>query len=171
MLDRHIFLIGMPGCGKRSLGRRAARELGLPFTDLEEWLAEGMGISPAELRARQGEAENRRMEAAALAWLTRARPGIITVGAATPLNRANLGIMRGWGSLILIDRPLEEILADFQPEKYPEMGDNPEGKLREMEETLLPELRKAADVRMPDKEDEETAYALFLRILKERYHA
>ena len=45
MLDRQIYLIGMPGSGKSSLGRRAARETGLPFTDLDGWIEERAGIT------------------------------------------------------------------------------------------------------------------------------
>lgn len=171
MLDRQIFLIGLPGCGKRSLGRRAARELGLPFTELEAWMAEGTGLSTAELKDSQGMDVFIKMEAAALAMLTRARPGIIAVGTETPMYRENVGIMRGWGSLILIERPLESILSSLNVENYPQMGDHPEARLREMYEAYMPVYRKAADVRMPDREDEETAYALLLRVLRERYHA
>ena len=36
MPDRHIFLIGMQGCGKSSLGKRVARETGLSFMDTEQ---------------------------------------------------------------------------------------------------------------------------------------
>ena len=171
MLDRQIFLTGLPGCGKRSLGRRAARELGLPFTELEAWIEEGTGFSMAELKASQGEDGFRKIEAAALAMLTRARPGIIAVGAETPLHRENVGIMRGCGSLILIERPLDSILSSLDAAKYPQLGDNPEACLREMYEAYMPVYQKTADVRMPDREDEETAYALLLRVLRERYHA
>ena len=171
MLDRQIFLMGLPGCGKRSLGHRAARELGLPYTEMEAWIAEGTGLSMAELKTSQGEEGFRKIETSALARLTLTRPGIIVLGAETPLRRENVGIMRGWGSLILIERPLESILATFEAERYPELGADPEARLRELDAEWMPVYRKAADVRMPDREDEETAYALLLRVLRERYHA
>ncbi len=171
MLDRQLFLIGMPGSGRHTLGRRAALELGLPFTDLEEWITLAAGRSVSEIRDQLGEDGLRRAEAAALAWLTRSRPGLIAVRPETPLSRENVGIMRSWGSLILIDRPLENILADFDAEKHPGIGQNPEARLREMDADWMPVYRKLADVCLPDREDEETAYALLLRVLRERYHA
>ena len=171
MLDRQIFLIGLPGSGRHTLGRRAALELGLPFTDLEEWMTLATGRSVSEIRDQVGEDGLRKAEAAALAWLTRGRPGLIVVRPETPLIPENLGIMRCWGSLILIDRPLENILADFDAETHPDLGENPEERLREMDENWMPVYRKAADVRMPDREDEGWAYALLLRVLRERYHA
>ena len=171
MLDRQIFLIGMPGSGRHTLGRRAALELGLPFTDLEEWVTLATGRSVSEIGDQLGEAGLRRVEAAALAWLTRGRPGLIAVRPETPLTRENLGIMRSCGSLILIERPLENILTDFDAEKHPGIGENPEARLREMDENWMPIYRKAADVCMPAWEDEEAVYALLLRVLRERYHA
>ena len=55
MLDRQIYLIGMPGSGKSSLGRRAARETGLPFTDLDSWIEERAGITIPEIFEKYGE--------------------------------------------------------------------------------------------------------------------
>ena len=34
-VDRHVFLIGMPGAGKSSVGRLVAEKLGIPFVDLD----------------------------------------------------------------------------------------------------------------------------------------
>ena len=35
MLGRHLYLIGMPGSGKSSLGKRVAKETGLAFADMD----------------------------------------------------------------------------------------------------------------------------------------
>ena len=43
MPDRHIFLIGMQGCGKSSLGKRVARETGMPFADTDAIVARSIG--------------------------------------------------------------------------------------------------------------------------------
>ena len=34
-MDKHLFLIGMQGCGKSSLGKRTAKETGVPFADTD----------------------------------------------------------------------------------------------------------------------------------------
>ena len=36
MLHDHIFLVGMAGCGKTSLGQRLAQSLGIPFVDTDQ---------------------------------------------------------------------------------------------------------------------------------------
>lgn len=35
MMTRHVFLIGMPGSGKSSLGRKVANNLHVPYIDTD----------------------------------------------------------------------------------------------------------------------------------------
>ena len=60
MLDRHLFLIGMQGCGKSSLGKRVARETGLPFADTDALVAQSAGSTVNEFFERYGEEAFRR---------------------------------------------------------------------------------------------------------------
>ena len=43
MLDRHIFIIGMPGCGKSSLGRKVASTMGLNYVDTDQRIEQAAG--------------------------------------------------------------------------------------------------------------------------------
>ena len=171
MLDRQIFLTGMPGSGKSSLGRRAARELGLPFTDVDQWIEEKAGMSVPEIFAKYGEAGFRRAETGALAALTRSRPGIISPGGGAAMNPVNRKIMRGWGSVILLDRPPEQILSDIRTEERPLLRDNPQEKLMELYEERMPVYRMLADVTIRNDGEYSAALTLLERVLKERYHA
>ncbi|MBQ8073103.1 MAG: shikimate kinase [Clostridia bacterium] len=171
MLERQIYLIGMPGSGKSSLGRRAARELGLPFTDLDQWIEERAGMSVSDIFAQHGETAFRKAETGALAALTRARPGVISLGGGTAMNPVNRKIMQSWGSVILLDRPLERILSDIRTEERPLLQENPEEKLRELYETRMPVYRQLADVVLPNAGEYTETLSLLERVLKERYHA
>ncbi len=171
MIDRQIYLIGMPGSGKSSLGRRAARETGLQFVDLDGWIEERAGMSIPEIFEKYGEDGFRRMETGALAFLTRERPGIIAPGGGAAMNPENRKIMRAWGSILLLDRPPEQILNDLRTEHRPLLQDNPEEKLRELYDLRMPVYREAADVRIPNQGDYQAALSLLIRVLKERYHA
>lgn len=44
MLNRHVYIIGMPGSGKSSLGRRVASNLGLPFIDTDQRIEQSVGL-------------------------------------------------------------------------------------------------------------------------------
>ena len=42
-MEKHLFLIGMQGCGKSSLGKRTAKETGVPFADTDAVVAQSAG--------------------------------------------------------------------------------------------------------------------------------
>ena len=51
-MERHIFLVGMPGSGKSALGRRVAQKLQIPYLDTDFYLAEASGLNTAlDIRA------------------------------------------------------------------------------------------------------------------------
>lgn len=171
MLNRQIFLTGMPGSGKSALGRRAAKEVGTPFIDLDSWIEERAGISIPEIFEKYGEAGFRRMETGALTFLTRTPPGIIALGGGAAMNGVNRKIMRNYGSVLLIDRPVERILSDLDAENRPLLKEDPEGKLRELYDQRMPTYRQLADVTIRNDGEFQTTLNLLVRALKERYHA
>ena len=171
MLNRQIYLIGMPGSGKSAVGRRVARETGLPFLDLDDWIAGQARISVPEIFEKYGEEGFRRMETGALAFLTREKPGVIAVGGGTPMNPLNRRIMRNWGSVILLDRPVDHILEDLKAEDRPLLKEDPEGKLRELYDLRMPVFRQLADVTVRNDGEFQAVVNLTVRVLKERYHA
>ena len=118
MPDRHIFLIGMQGCGKSSLGKRVARETGLSFMDTDAMVAASAGCTVNEFFEKYGEETFRRAETGALSLLTRERPMIISTGGGTIMNPVNRHIMRAWGAIVLIDRPLVYTLTRLIRERF-----------------------------------------------------
>ena len=67
--DRHVVLIGLPGAGKTSIGRRLARLLHRPFADADEQLELAAGRTIARLARERGADDLHRREAAVLADL------------------------------------------------------------------------------------------------------
>ena len=57
-----IILIGAPGAGKSSVGKRLARKLGLGFVDVDQRIEEVVGKPIAEIFADEGEAHFRALE-------------------------------------------------------------------------------------------------------------
>jgi len=171
LLNRQIFLIGMPGSGKSTVGQRAARETGVPFLDLDNWIEARAGISIPEIFEKYGEAAFRKAETNALVWLTRERPGLISLGGGTAMNPVNRKILRNHGSVILIDRPLELILESLRTENRPLLQENPAEKMQELYEVRMPVYRQLADVTFRNDGDFAAAASLLARVLRERYHA
>ncbi len=54
LFDKMIILIGMPGCGKTTIGRILAQELGIPFVDTDVLIAEAEGMPLAKIQQEKG---------------------------------------------------------------------------------------------------------------------
>ena len=169
MPDRHIFLIGMQGCGKSSLGKRVARETGLSFMDTDAMVAASAGCTVNECFEKYGEETFRRAETGALSLLTRERPMIISTGGGTIMNPVNRHIMRAWGAIVLIDRPLEEILSDIKLDRRPTLRD---GGLAEVERVYNERIgiyRDLADITVRNDQGYHMAVYTLTRLIRERF--
>lgn len=119
MINRHVFLIGMPGCGKSSLGKRVAANIGLPYVDTDQRIEQVFGCSTSEIFAQYGEQAFRNAETNMLAYLTREPGSIVSTGGGMVLRENNREIMRNHGVIVLIDRPLEDIMSDIKLNRRP----------------------------------------------------
>lgn len=119
MLERHVFITGMPGSGKSSLGRRAANQLRLPYYDTDQRITQAVGCSVTDIFSQYGEEAFRSAETNILIQLTREQPGIVSTGGGTVMRDINRAIMRNHGVIVLIDRPLEDILSDIKLDRRP----------------------------------------------------
>ena len=54
MLDKMIVLIGMPGCGKTTIGRILAQELDVPFVDTDNLIREAEGMPLDKIQREKG---------------------------------------------------------------------------------------------------------------------
>ena len=66
MTNGNIILCGFMGCGKTSVGRRAAKLMGRKFCDLDQYIEEREGMSVKEIFAQYGEEGFREREARAV---------------------------------------------------------------------------------------------------------
>lgn len=86
----HISLIGLPGCGKSTVGRLLARRLGLGFTDSDQVIEQRIGCSIRLFFEQQGEDAFRDMEEAVLDELTAGTtPAVLSTGGGAVLRSAN----------------------------------------------------------------------------------
>lgn len=145
MLTRHIFIIGMPGSGKSSLGRRVANNMHLPYIDMDQRITQAMGCTTQEIFDRYGEQAFRNAETNTLIELTRAEPGIVSTGGGTVLREDNRAIMRNHGIIVLIDRPLEDILSDIKLDRRPLLAQKGLGEVERLYHERIDIYREVAD--------------------------
>ena len=139
-----LVLIGMPGAGKTTLGRLLAKQTGREFADLDELLSRRAGMSIPEIFARLGETWFRNLETDLVRELSRTGGKILACGGGTVLRPENVLRLKQNGSLIFLDRPLE----DLCPAPDRPLSDTQE-KLRALYETRRPIYLSAADRTVP----------------------
>lgn len=147
-MERHIFLIGMPGCGKSCLGRRVALKLQLPYLDTDNYLTERTGMDTAQIFEIFGEKAFRDGETRLLRELINARPGIISTGGGLALRPENQKLMKNHGLIVLIDRPLEDIMVDIRAEKRPLLAQKGKEEIERIYHERWPIYAGVADVRL-----------------------
>jgi shikimate kinase len=98
----NLFLVGLPGAGKTTLGRQLARRLGKEFLDADIELEKRLGVSIPTIFEIEGEASFRDREEAVLADLT-ARTGIVlATGGGAVLRPANRDRLKANGTVLYI---------------------------------------------------------------------
>lgn len=84
-----VSLVGMPGCGKSTVGRQLARQLGCDFVDTDTVLEQRLGMPVRSYFELHGEAAFRLEEAAVVDELTQREAGVLATGGGTVLRQAN----------------------------------------------------------------------------------
>jgi shikimate kinase len=95
-MNRPIVILGFMGCGKTTVARELARKLDAEFIDLDSFVTERDGRSPAEIIMADGETVFRQIESAALNHvLTRSEALVLALGGGTwtiPANRTMIAL-------------------------------------------------------------------------------
>ena len=105
----NVALIGMPSCGKTTIGRALADRLGKRFVDLDEEIVRAAGRSIPDLFAAEGEDGFRAREAEQTARFTREGRQVLSCGGGVVKRPENLRALRQNGVVLFIDRPLDAL--------------------------------------------------------------
>lgn len=134
----NIVLVGMPGCGKTTVGRELARLSGKPLADLDEEIVRRAGKSIPDIFREEGEAAFRELEAQVLADVCARSGQVIATGGGAVLRAENRAAMRRTGWVYFLCRNLEELPTDGRPLSQ-------KGSLEEMYRVRKPLYSAAAD--------------------------
>lgn len=116
-LERPIFLVGMPGAGKSTVGRRLARILGCEFVDIDRELERRCGVPVETIFDLEGEPGFRRREAKLLAELAAMRDVVVATGGGAVLDPDNRRTMHESALVIYLDASLSELWHRLRNDK------------------------------------------------------
>lgn len=108
-----LFLVGMMGSGKTTVGRLLAAELGYQFFDTDSLIEQLAGQTVTEIFATAGEAGFRRLEKQVLAELSAYKNLAIATGGGIVLDPHNWSFLRH-GLVIWLDAPVETLYHRLQ---------------------------------------------------------
>jgi len=98
----NLFLVGLPGAGKSTLGRQLARRLRKPFVDADTELEKRLGVSIPTIFEIEGEAGFRDREEGVLADLTVLSNVVLSTGGGAVLRPNNRVRLRDNGTVIYL---------------------------------------------------------------------
>lgn len=160
-----VFLIGYMGCGKTTLGEALARELNVPYIDLDERVEAMCGMAVVSIFREMGEEQFRVMESKALRHVSSMTDVVVGCGGGTPCHGNNMDLMNAAGTTVWLTTSPERITARLllpeQKSKRPKFRDLPD-------EAILPLVKSELEDRTPyysaaqvqfDSTDIETAEA------------
>ena len=90
----------------------------------------------------------------------------ISTGGGTVMNPVNRHIMRTWGTIVLIDRPLDDILSDIKLDRRPTLNDLEE--VKRVYQERIPVYRALADITMTNDKGYHMAVYILTRLVRER---
>ena len=118
-----ILLIGMPGCGKTTIGKEVSEKVNYKFCDMDNYI-EQISKSTVKELFDKGEDYFRDYETRACKELSVVKENIIiSSGGGVVKRKVNIDYFKENGTIIFIDRPIEDILKDVDTESRPLLKD------------------------------------------------
>ena len=112
---RNIVLIGMPGCGKSTIGEHISSLTGKELVDMDEEIIRRAGMTIPEIFDRYGEKHFRDIESEVASDLGRQRGLVIATGGGAVLRPENVAALRQNAYVIHISRPVSSLPTDGRP--------------------------------------------------------
>ena len=115
---KNIVLIGMPGCGKSTLGRSLAEMLGRDFIDADPEIEKDAGKTIPELFA-VSEEFFRNQETRTTKRLSALQGKVLAMGGGVVLRQENIASLKENGLIIFLDRSPADIIGDVDTQTRP----------------------------------------------------
>lgn len=144
-----VVLVGPPGAGKSTIGRKLARELGVELYDTDAGIERETGRTIPEIFAEDGEPEFRRIEEQVVRRAILAERGVVSLGGGAVLSNDTRALLRNRTVVYLEISVAEGLRRTGASTQRPLLnGADPGAKYRELMRKRRPLYREVATVRV-----------------------
>lgn len=146
--NQNIFLIGLMGAGKTTIGRQIASELSLEFFDSDHEIEDRTGVTITHIFDIEGENGFRKRETAMLDELTEQKGIVLATGGGAILKSENRQFLMSRGTTIYLYANIDTLLERTSKDRNRPLlqTEDPQSKLEELLETRDPLYRETADI-------------------------
>lgn len=155
---KNLILVGMPGCGKSTIGRKLAARLDRPLVDTDEEIVKRIGCTIPEYFASHGEEEFRKREHEVLRDFSSRSGQVIATGGGIVTRTENMDPLRENSVVVFLRREIEKLPTRGRPISQ-------SSNLHELYEKRRPLYEAAADVTVDNIRPEQTVEEI-LNLLK-----
>ena len=154
----NIVLVGMPGCGKTTVGKALAKVLNRPFVDTDALIVEAAGRPIPEIFANEGEEYFRTLETEAVKKAGMMSGAVIATGGGAVTRERNHAPLSQNGKIVFIHRDLDKLPIKGRPLSQA----NP---LEELYAKRLPLYKAFADLEADNNREVEDTVKTILKAL------
>ena len=141
----NTILIGMPGCGKSTIGQLLSKQSSKKFVDADRAIEETAGMTIPEIFSQQGESGFRQLETQVLARLGKESGLVIATGGGCVTRPENYPLLHQNGRIIWLKRNIEVLPTEGRPLSQ-------SGDLTQMYQVREPLYRAFADIEIDNND-------------------
>ena len=154
----NVVLVGMPGCGKTTVGRILADKLGKKLVDTDEMIEKDAGETVPAIFEKYGEAKFRDLEAEAAKAAGKLTSTVVTTGGGIVKRAGNFDPLRQNGTVVYLTRKTEDLAREGRPLSA-------DADLEKMLAERAPLYEKISDFTVPNDGDPEKAADIIIEKL------
>ena len=139
----NIVLIGMPGCGKTTIGKKLAMRLNMKLVDVDDEIIKEINMPIKDYFAKYGEQSFRDVESKVIEKLSKQNSLIISTGGGSILRKENVNLLKQNGKLFFLDRALKNLVTSNSRPLSSNFED-----LKKRYEERYPLYNKVCDIRI-----------------------
>lgn len=140
---KNIVLIGMPACGKSTIGYWLSKKINYPFVDVDRYLEEKENRIISDIFSNEGEEYFRELETKYLKELSGKEGIIISTGGGAVKNKENIDILKENGIIVFLNRAIDDISRENHRNRP--LLQNPDN-IRKLYDERIKLYRRYADI-------------------------